>query len=891
MKILGGDHINMKKLFLIAVVSLLSIFSLTGCSGGGGSSSSGGNPGSATIAFSRSSAVVTLNSTTDLTLSLSGGNSSGVLFSLSSSDTTIAQVSPPNCRLSSPPGTPSSCQLTISGIGIGSARITASAPGFNSIFAVVTVQNTPVPGALIFSKTTESVAAGSNNHVTLSLVNASAESIVAQIASSDNTVLTTTPTSCTLSSGALNSCEISLNGQTAGNVTVTATTSGATTPATMAVNVSQMGAIVLGTIAFDKTSIVVAPGSSLLDQLSLNNSSGVVNDTVTLTSSNTSVATVAPSTCTLSSDVSLRSCAVYIKGISSGVAQITATSIYSGYTYSITPVVVNVTSALNFSTTVKGISQTVYSAQNYNAQFIFTNNTGGTVNLGTMVITNTGNKISSPINPAPCSNITLINGGTCTIAINNISLPANQLLAQLNFLLTTTTNGSYTYSMDIGAVPNIPNYAAFRIVNTNNPGHQGWLVALGNNGAGQAVVKFTSSSSGALLGALLPQSDSYAIGQIQIPSTPFGLVVYQPNYQGGAGNGIGGLMYVSLDNPVYESAGNIGVNPTNPSDPNVDVNYSIYEPNVYNSAAGTFLANLDVTAINFYGVMQGFYATDINTNINTNPGFLVNAYENVPTTTIYSQIKSNLTSSWPNNWGSESQFAFNTMSPTQWVGLKGLVNWIGQNPSIYPTGFNSATYTQYVDDLWVYYAQSGHHILIDADEISQGCVLEATVNSSTTMLVKPQAGSSCPVSGSTGPNTFTWTTFQPVDFVGGAPGSWSTLYGANGTYRSMGKYVSAAQSVGFLPYCSNTNFVYGPTAFGNPANQANYWTAQYDCLDHYSTPGGYGNSVMNQYDKILHQYVPLIYAWAYDDALGISSEVDIDPTKSVFTLVMQQFNP
>jgi hypothetical protein len=52
----------------------------------------------------------------------------------------------------------------------------------------------------------------------------------------------------------------------------------------------------------------------------------------------------------------------------------------------------------------------------------------------------------------------------------------------------------------------------------------------------------------------------------------------------------------------------------------------------------------------------------------------------------------------------------------------------------------------------------------------------------------------------------------------------------------------------------------------------------------------YGGSVMNQYDKIIHQYVPLIYGWAYDDALGISSEVLLDPTTSVFTLVLQQFN-
>src|SRR6185437_15338161 len=213
-------------------------------------------------------------------------------------------------------------------------------------------------------------------------------------------------------------------------------------------------------------------------------------------------------------------------------------------------------------------------------------------------------------------------------------------------------------------------------------------------------------------------------------------------------------------------------------------------------------------------VMQGFYATDITTGINKNPGFLVSTYANLSTSTIYSQIQNTLSSLYPSNWGSSAQFTFNTTNPAQWVGLKGLVNWIAQNPSNFAqSGFSSSTYTQYVADLWTYYAKPGNSILIDASEISQGCTLQATVNSSTTMLVQPKAGSSCPVTSASGSPTFTWTTFQPVDFVGGAPGSWSTLYGPNCSYQSMGKYVSAAQRVGFLPYCSNTSFVYGPTAF------------------------------------------------------------------------------
>src|SRR6185437_7311973 len=416
----------------------------------------------------------------------------------------------------------------------------------------------------------------------------------------------------------------------------------------------------LGTMSFNRTSVTLGQNSSTVVTLSLNNSIGVSNAIVTLTSSNTSIATVSPASCTLSSlPVSSNSCKVTIKSLTNnGSASILAASSVNGLPYVITPISVSVSggSTLNFGVQVKGISQTIYTGQNYNAQFISTNNSGSAVTLANTVITATGNALPSALSPAPCSNVTIPANGTCTIVGNGINLPANTQLTDLNFTLTSTSGSVYSYDMSIGAVTNYPGFAAYRIINTQNPGHQGWLVALGNNGSGQAVVQFNSLGQG----SLLPQSASYAQGQIAIPSTPFGLVVYQPNYQGGAGNGIGGLMYVSLDNPVFEPAGNIGVATTNPSDPNVNINYSVYEPNVYNDANNRLLANLDVTAINFYGVMQGFYATDITTGINKNPGFLVSTYANLSTSTIYSQIQNTLSSLYPSNWGSSAQFTFNT---------------------------------------------------------------------------------------------------------------------------------------------------------------------------------------------------------------------------------------
>ena len=63
-----------------------------------------------------------------------------------------------------------------------------------------------------------------------------------------------------------------------------------------------------------------------------------------------------------------------------------------------------------------------------------------------------------------------------------------------------------------------------------------------------------------------------------------------------------------------------------------------------------------------------------------------------------------------------------------------------------------------------------------------------------------------------------------------------------------------------------------------------YWTNQYSsCLGYTS------DDVINQYDKILHKYVPSIYGWTYDDALDISSEVTTDPTLFGFTLKVHKF--
>jgi hypothetical protein len=251
-------------------------------------------------------------------------------------------------------------------------------------------------------------------------------------------------------------------------------------------------------------------------------------------------------------------------------------------------------------------------------------------------------------------------------------------------------------------------------------------------------------------------------------------------------------------------------------------------------------------------------------------------------------MQSTLKSNWPTTWGIDGFFLQNP----NWVMIFGAVNWLGANPvdyKVFSSTFDQNLYTTYVDDLWNYYtAANNHFIYIDAGEIQAGCILQAQVISADSMLVQPKAGNNnCLTTTTTGPNTWNWSKFNVADFVGGAASNPpSTLYGVNKTYQSMGKYVSAAQNVGFLPYCTNPDIIYGPNLFSDATYQAKYWTEQYGCLAHADT---YGNSIMNQYDKLFHDYIPLNYAWAYDDALGISSAITTDATKFGLTMEIHKF--
>ena len=384
--------------------------------------------------------------------------------------------------------------------------------------------------------------------------------------------------------------------------------------------------ITYGTINFSKSSVIVSKNGQTSNTITLSNSSNVQNDLVSISSSNSAIATVTPTQCYLSS-TQQNQCVVTVNGVAAGTAKITATSSYNGYSYSITPVNVTISSgnvgSTGVSMTANGITQTIYSGESYNPAFIFTNNTGAVINLGQATVNNNGAPLGITLDSSGCSNISLANNASCNISGHGVVTPVNQV-AEMDFLLSESgTSKSYAFNMNIAAVTQYESYAAYRITNHNNPGHKLYIVALGLNASGQqSVVQFDSNGKG----SLLPQSSPYSAGTLEVPTTALGLVLYQANYSGLAG-GIGGVMYASLDKPIPISSGGVSPAPWTAGDPSQGITFSQYEPNVWTDAnTGLLNAILDITDINFAGLTQGFYGMPDTASNNLNSGFLSESY-------------------------------------------------------------------------------------------------------------------------------------------------------------------------------------------------------------------------------------------------------------------------
>lgn len=213
----------------------------------------GPSPGS--LHFSQASESVSKDSTTTVVLSLSGG--SGVVnLPVTLTPSANVSIDRTQCSLSSG----GSCTITISGLTVGSATITARASGYTDAVNTVTVQAGGVVsyGTLSFSPANVPVVAGGSATTTLQMVGSSnVTNFSVALATSPNGIVTFSPASCPLTT-ASSTCLVTVTavaGVTTGTTTLSTPAGGPGGQASAAVTISTPGA---PTLSFSPSPLVMS---------------------------------------------------------------------------------------------------------------------------------------------------------------------------------------------------------------------------------------------------------------------------------------------------------------------------------------------------------------------------------------------------------------------------------------------------------------------------------------------------------------------------------------------------------------------------------------------------------------------------------------------------------
>ena len=215
----------------------------------------------------------------------------GVFLTLSSSNPSIAAVSPSTLFVAEGMTTAPRASTTVTGFNAGSVTVTASAPGYASASAQVQVGSGGTPGTTMsFWPSSLTVNVNSTQNLTLNLSAPASAALTANVSSSDATVATV-PATVTFAAGTA-SASVPVTGVAPGSVSVTASApniAGATASVTVTQSAPAGGILV-------PTNITVAPGDTVSFPVALGTAAPSGGVFITLASNNPSVATVSPST-------------------------------------------------------------------------------------------------------------------------------------------------------------------------------------------------------------------------------------------------------------------------------------------------------------------------------------------------------------------------------------------------------------------------------------------------------------------------------------------------------------------------------------------------------------------------------------------------------------------
>lgn len=332
-------------------------------------------------------------------------NVTGSKVSFSSSDPSVAILNPSTCIVSSE----NSCRVMVHGLSAGTSTITASADGYESSSVVHTVDPTVQYGKVMINDNTSDFTIIGQAGKTVRLIGqldqaANLSGIPINISSTSADVKSTPAQMNVDSNFDLNHFAqfiVSLP-STPGTYSLKAAVVGdlASHYTPLIITLKVQAQAFAGTLVLDPGNVNVPMGMSSPAWLTLNDSSGMENISVTFSSSNTNIVTVSPSSCTLSSDIPV--CALGIKSVALGTATITAT-------------------ASNYE--INTISATVSAASTKGRTFKFTNKAASDLWVG--ITSGTSNSYISSSGIPSASNAT-----TCGLSNQMGACPTGSICGQ-----------------------------------------------------------------------------------------------------------------------------------------------------------------------------------------------------------------------------------------------------------------------------------------------------------------------------------------------------------------------------------------------------------------------------------------------------------------------------
>ncbi|HXS96501.1 MAG TPA: PKD domain-containing protein [Candidatus Limnocylindrales bacterium] len=534
-----------------------------------------------------STSVVSLGASTPLTVTLSAPAPAALTVALSSSDNTIVAVSPATVSIAQGATAPAT-QPTLTGVNIGAATITVSAPGYTSASTAAQVN-----ASVTFTPATATITGLNTKALTLTLsAPAPAAGLIVNTTSS-NSAVATVPATVTFASGAT-TATVTVTGVALGSATIHASATTFIPDATASITVVTAGPIGLpsgvtaplaGQATFTVTLPVAAPAGGV---------------TVTLSSADSSKATVTPATVTIAAGQTTPATQPKVNGVNVGSTTISASA--PGYTSS--------SQTVTIAATV-GWPQPTLTATSFGPQSVTLTLSGAapagglSVNLSssnTLVATVPATATFAAGSTTTSAQVTTLSEGSTTLHASGLNIPDSTAVLTVSL----PTNGIFTVSnVSVGQ-----NLEAQIQVNLSNPVP-----------AGQLNVTLTSSDpSKLLIGSLVSQGPVSGVTVLQFPQgTSSGIAYVQALASSGT-------VTVTASATGYTSGvGTVTLTPSGfvVTGPVPTVGVASFPTNVGNTTTLTISAarlNADLSFAEIQGIRGGFTIPVPITSSNTTVG-------------------------------------------------------------------------------------------------------------------------------------------------------------------------------------------------------------------------------------------------------------------------------